>query len=666
MNALAWMLTYLLHSTLLLGLAWLVSKPLSRWSVSAEEAVWKLALVGALFTASIQLAAGWQPLAGRWNLGASSAVPVATLAVPAPAAMDLPAVPEARLAILRAMEKTAEPVPAPVPSWRTPSLSVLALGTWAFGALLLLSAFGRSYLRLGRRLSHRPRVVGGDLHRQLQALVAEAGLDGSVRLTCSSRVPVPVALGLREPEICVPPRALAGLTEEQQEGMLAHELAHLARRDPFWLVLGQAVACVLFFQPLNWVARRRLREISEMLSDEWAVARTGRPLSLAGCLAEVAGWSVGTRRLPVPGMADQPSSLGRRIRRLLDETRSPENPARRAWLAAGMGVLVIVVAAAAPAVSTARPEEPPAKPAAQAPAATVDVRDATDTPNHPEALAMAEADRHREARHHDRDDDDAEMDDEDSPDADAGVNVDVEAITEHVNASLEAALSTLDAQLEHLSADHELTAEEHERLSKEIDRSTRNIERDLQPRLEQLSRELAEKMERQKPTPEMERLAQEMARLAEKMAPSHEELARLQAEVDRQVKAQKSKGKLSEEEREQIRERAHEMAEKMKPTAEQRREMERLRAELDREREKMGDQFRAENRDEIERIQREIRVEVERELRGAREELRRTLDERKAIDKQERKDRKEQRKHDSKHDRDRHDRDDDDEDSSGR
>ena len=72
----------------------------------------------------------------------------------------------------------------------------------------------------------------------------------------------------------------------------------------------QVLACAFFFQPLNWVARRRLREISEMLSDEWAVARTGRPLSLAGCLAEVAGWSVGTPALPVPGMADRPSSLG--------------------------------------------------------------------------------------------------------------------------------------------------------------------------------------------------------------------------------------------------------------------------------------------------------------------------------------------------------------------
>src|SRR5258706_13959671 len=66
--ALAWLLTYLLHSTLLLGLAWLASKPLARWSVAAEETMWRLALVGALLTASLQLAAGWEPAAGRWRL----------------------------------------------------------------------------------------------------------------------------------------------------------------------------------------------------------------------------------------------------------------------------------------------------------------------------------------------------------------------------------------------------------------------------------------------------------------------------------------------------------------------------------------------------------------------------------------------------------------------
>ena len=664
MNAMAWMLTYLLHSTLLLGLAWLASKRLSRWSVAAEEAVWKVALVGALFTATLQLAAGWQPLAGRWNLETRPAVATTAPESPAARTSDLPALPAGGVlpAIPRTRTAAMAPVP-PVQATRLPSLTTLTLGAWAAGALLLLTAFGRSHLRLGRRLRRRPRVIGGDLHRQLETLSAEAGLGSPVRLTCSSRVPVPVALGLREPEICLPPRALAGLSPEQQEGMLAHELAHLARRDPFWLVLGQAIACVLFFQPLNWVARRRLREISEMLSDEWAVARTGRPLSLAGCLAEVAGWSAGLRPLPVPGMADRPSSLGRRIRHLLDETRSPERPARRAWLAAGMGVLVIAVAAAAPAISAARPEPEPARPASTPVTVQVDVKDATDTPNHPqvaEAAAKAEADRHQEARHHD--DGDVEgRDDEGSPDVvDVDVHVDTDEIEEHVNASVEEALAGLDSQIENLSHDRELTDEQRERLEREIERSTRDIEKNLKPRLEALSRELSEKMAHQGPTPEMERLAHEMSKLAEKMAPTHEEMARLQAELDRKMKDLKldgKDGKLSAEDREQIRERAREMremAEKMKPTEEQRHQMEQLRKQLAEEQARMGDRFRAENREEIDRIQREVRVEVDRELQAAREELRRTLDERKAIEKQERKEHRQERRHDSKpeHDRD--------------
>ncbi len=660
-HAIAWMLTYLLHSTLLLGLAWLVSKPLSRWSVAAEETVWKLALVGALCTASLQLAAGWQPLAGRWKLADLGAAArqtenVGTGLVPAraganPAPMLISREVCAKVEDLSSLPAASTSAPGSLPS--ASALGVWALSIWALGALVLLAAFGRSYLRLGRRLRSRPRIVGGTLHAQLRNLAAEAGLGRAVRLSCSSRLPVPVALGVRAPEICVPPRALAGLTDEQQEGMLAHELAHLARRDPFWLVLGQVLSCALFFQPLNWVARRRLREISEILSDEWAVARTGRPLSLAGCLAEVAAWSVGTPALPVPGMADRPSNLGRRIRRLLDETRSPENPARRAWLAAAMGVLVIAVAAAAPAISAARPEPPPAKaPVTPAAKVAVDVNDATDSPTR---LATAEPERHQ-GRRHDSDRHEAARDRDDDKDAlDVDVDVHVDDINEQVNDSLQAALDGLDGQLEALSADHQMTAEQQEKLSRDMERKGHEIERNLKPRMEKLSRDLAEKSAHMALTPEMQRLTEEMTRLGQQMRPSEEEMARLHAQIDEQMKGMRTDGKLTTEERERIKRQAREMAEraeKMKPTQEQRRQMEQLRAQMEKESARMGEQFRAANRDEIEKAQREVREEVEGELQGVREELRRTLDERKAIERQERKDR---RGHDRKDQDHRHD-----------
>src|SRR5436305_13356539 len=60
-HAAAWLLTYALHSTFLLALAWLASGPLSRRSLRLEEAVWRAALLGALATSTFQVATGWHP-----------------------------------------------------------------------------------------------------------------------------------------------------------------------------------------------------------------------------------------------------------------------------------------------------------------------------------------------------------------------------------------------------------------------------------------------------------------------------------------------------------------------------------------------------------------------------------------------------------------------------
>src|SRR4051795_6079168 len=73
----AWLLTYLLHSTLFLASAWLAARGPLRRRPGLEEAAWRFALVAALVTASVQLAAGSTPLAGRWGLTppASATVP---------------------------------------------------------------------------------------------------------------------------------------------------------------------------------------------------------------------------------------------------------------------------------------------------------------------------------------------------------------------------------------------------------------------------------------------------------------------------------------------------------------------------------------------------------------------------------------------------------------
>jgi beta-lactamase regulating signal transducer with metallopeptidase domain len=118
-------------------------------------------------------------------------------------------------------------------------------------------------------------VLEGDLRTTLDRLVPLAFADNRrVRLYLAPDVAAPVSFGLFRPSICVPPRAADELSDDEKETMLAHELAHLARRDPLWLSMAWLIERVFFFQPLNRFARAELHDVAELLCDDWAVTRT--------------------------------------------------------------------------------------------------------------------------------------------------------------------------------------------------------------------------------------------------------------------------------------------------------------------------------------------------------------------------------------------------------
>jgi hypothetical protein len=117
------------------------------------------------------------------------------------------------------------------------------------------------------------------------------------------------------------------LTQAEQRAVLAHELGHIVRGDPAWLTVAACLESVCCIQPLNRLARRRMREVSEYLCDDWAAERTGG-LVLARCLAQVAEWMQGEpATAAVASMAGRCSELVSRVERLLEGT-APARPAR--------------------------------------------------------------------------------------------------------------------------------------------------------------------------------------------------------------------------------------------------------------------------------------------------------------------------------------------------
>jgi beta-lactamase regulating signal transducer with metallopeptidase domain len=127
--------------------------------------------------------------------------------------------------------------------------------------------------------------------------------------------------------------------------VLAHEQAHIRNLDGCRLWLTALYRAVFWFDPLAHWLHWRLRALSELTSDEAAVAAAGDRVIYAATLKQLASPSA---YIPsTVAMADSPS-LGRRLRRLLSE-RGFGPPLARRWRALLMSaVLVTIVLAALP------------------------------------------------------------------------------------------------------------------------------------------------------------------------------------------------------------------------------------------------------------------------------------------------------------------------------
>jgi TonB family protein len=107
---------------------------------------------------------------------------------------------------------------------------------------------------------------------------------------CSPETRGPVVLGLQRAMLLVPEGFFAaeGLGPEHQEdagAALAHECAHMARRDYAKNLLYECVAAVVAYHPASWMMRRRIAETRELVCDEMAAdAMGGRPEYAASLL----------------------------------------------------------------------------------------------------------------------------------------------------------------------------------------------------------------------------------------------------------------------------------------------------------------------------------------------------------------------------------------------
>ncbi len=145
---------------------------------------------------------------------------------------------------------------APAPAGLTPAqvrlLDRYGTAVWAAGAGLMGAYALIGYLRLRRRVAASVRVKGD--------IWLCDGIDG------------PFLLGLIAPKIYIP----SAMDREQLAYVIAHEQAHLKRRDHWWKVLGFGLLAVYWFHPLVWAAYALLCRDIELACDERVIRDMGR------------------------------------------------------------------------------------------------------------------------------------------------------------------------------------------------------------------------------------------------------------------------------------------------------------------------------------------------------------------------------------------------------
>jgi beta-lactamase regulating signal transducer with metallopeptidase domain len=356
-------------ATVLLVAAGLLSLVLRRQSAAMRHLVWLVALAGivlmpvltlmlpglnvpfgALLPSQVATAGKADVFTVRPTQAAGPRAPQPR--APAPAARAVAAAPSPAPAAPAAVLQ--KPLPAAEAPVVTPPAAVidraepLPWSAWVLIAWLAGAAAVAAYLAVGTVsvwaiVRRARRVEGGPWGELMESLCREFGLARPVRLAVSEQAVIPVAWGFVRPVILIP-RAAEGWPEDRRRIVLLHELAHVKRWDCLAQTLALA-ACVLYwFNPLAWLAARRLRIEREGACDDLVLAAGSPPADYAGHLLEIVRALHPAARTPLAAVAmARRSQFEGRMLAILDPRRNRRALTRWGVLAAALLVAGIVV-----------------------------------------------------------------------------------------------------------------------------------------------------------------------------------------------------------------------------------------------------------------------------------------------------------------------------------
>jgi beta-lactamase regulating signal transducer with metallopeptidase domain len=184
---------------------------------------------------------------------------------------------------------------------------------WLAGVFLLSLRPAAGFVVLERLRRKQAQPISDLLRARCLSLQNRLGLTRIIRYCECLHLDAPAVAGWFRPVVFLPLSAITGLSVDQLDAVIAHELAHVKRLDAFVNLFQIAAETLLFYHPAVWWLSKRIRVERENCCDDVAIAVCGNAASYARALASMAEWQAA----PSLAMAANRNPLAARVSRIL-------------------------------------------------------------------------------------------------------------------------------------------------------------------------------------------------------------------------------------------------------------------------------------------------------------------------------------------------------------
>lgn len=196
---------------------------------------------------------------------------------------------------------TSTPVASPFFSQRG---AVLLVAIWSIVFAINLIWFACCIVCCYRIVALASEIRAPNAVKAFHAACQRTGGDTSIRtagsrktkLLTSNRISVPFTIGVLRPKIVLP-NTFQSWSSAKLEMVIAHELAHIQRRDVLWHWLNRMACCLAWFNPLVWMAAKQSIVERERACDERVIRSGFAPTDYGQALIEIAAMISGRKKL---------------------------------------------------------------------------------------------------------------------------------------------------------------------------------------------------------------------------------------------------------------------------------------------------------------------------------------------------------------------------------